>query len=251
MIVPTAGDRLWIWKHPTPDRKYLISADVARGDGSDFSAFHILDIETCEQVAEFKGTIDTREYANLLIKYGFLYHTAMLAVENASIGWDVVQTIYRSGYPNMYKSLQSDTKHNNLKEKFVIPDKKLIPGFTTSNSTRPILINKLEIYTENNYCIFHSERLYAELQTFKWINRKAQAQPGSNDDLVMSFSMGLHIRDSEYSSIVKNSAYTKSSLSAFNNNSHTPSGFSTNVYNGKYKPPTYSDGSPLNTNDWI
>ena len=38
---------LWIWEPADYSRSYMISADVARGDGKDYSAFHIFDIEKC------------------------------------------------------------------------------------------------------------------------------------------------------------------------------------------------------------
>ena len=37
---------LWIWEPADYSRSYMISADVARGDGKDYSAFHIFDIES-------------------------------------------------------------------------------------------------------------------------------------------------------------------------------------------------------------
>jgi hypothetical protein len=37
---------LWIWEPADYSRDYMIVADVARGDGKDFSACHVIDIET-------------------------------------------------------------------------------------------------------------------------------------------------------------------------------------------------------------
>ena len=34
-------NNLWIWEYPDYSRSYMVSADVARGDGSDYSAFHV------------------------------------------------------------------------------------------------------------------------------------------------------------------------------------------------------------------
>jgi phage FluMu gp28-like protein len=45
-----AEGALWIWDDPDPNKTYMICADVARGDGKDYSAFHIMDIENIEQV---------------------------------------------------------------------------------------------------------------------------------------------------------------------------------------------------------
>jgi hypothetical protein len=72
---------MWIWKQPEQDRKYLMAADVARGDGSDHSAFHVIDLETLEQVAEFKGKVDTTRFANILMSVATEYNDALLVVE--------------------------------------------------------------------------------------------------------------------------------------------------------------------------
>jgi len=48
---------LWIWRQPNYSKDYVVSADVARGDATDFSAFHVIEIESMEQVAEYKGKI--------------------------------------------------------------------------------------------------------------------------------------------------------------------------------------------------
>ena len=37
---------LWVWEYPDYTRQYMVVADVARGDSKDYSAFHIIDIET-------------------------------------------------------------------------------------------------------------------------------------------------------------------------------------------------------------
>ena len=46
---------LHIWEYPDYTRNYMITADVARGDSKDYSAFHIIDIEEAKQIGEFKG----------------------------------------------------------------------------------------------------------------------------------------------------------------------------------------------------
>ena len=43
--------------------------------------------------------------------------------------------------------------------------------------------------------IIHSKRLIDELFVFIWNGSRAEAQRGYNDDLVMSFSTGLWVRD--------------------------------------------------------
>ena len=48
---------LWIWEPADYSREYMVIADVARGDGKDFSAAHVIDIQTNTQVAEYRGQL--------------------------------------------------------------------------------------------------------------------------------------------------------------------------------------------------
>jgi hypothetical protein len=70
-----------------------------------------------------------------------------------------------------------------------------VPGFTMSAKTRPLVISKLESYIREKTFVFHSVRLLEELKVFIWLNGKAQAQSGYNDDLTMALGMGLFVRD--------------------------------------------------------
>ena len=78
---------LWIWEQPDYTRDYIIVADVARGDGADYSAFHVIDVESVTQVAEYKGQIHTKDYGNLLVNIATEYNDALLVIENANVGW--------------------------------------------------------------------------------------------------------------------------------------------------------------------
>jgi hypothetical protein len=61
----------------------MIVADVARGDGKDSSACHVIDIETNTQVAEYKGQMPPKEYGYFLVGLATEYNNALLVVENA------------------------------------------------------------------------------------------------------------------------------------------------------------------------
>jgi hypothetical protein len=37
---------LWIWEAADYQRSYMVVADVARGDSTDYSGFHVFDIES-------------------------------------------------------------------------------------------------------------------------------------------------------------------------------------------------------------
>jgi len=57
------------------------------------------------------------------------------------------------------------------------------------------MISALEMYMREGTPIIRSKRLIQELFVFIWLNGKAQAQVGYNDDLVMAYAIGLWLRD--------------------------------------------------------
>ena len=189
------GGDFWVFKYADYSRSYIVCADVARGDSSDHSAFHIIDVESCEQVAEYKSQVDTRTFGNMLVSVATEYNNALLVVENANIGWDVINTIIEKGYQNLHYSpkIHGDISADKWLSK--MESEQTVPGFTTSVKTRPLVISKMESYLRDRHFIFHSKRLLEELRVFVWINGKAQAQNGYNDDLVMALGMGLFVRD--------------------------------------------------------
>jgi len=75
----------------------------------------------------------------------------------------------------------------------------MVAGFSTTMKTRPLVVAKMEEYTREKMVKLYSSRLIDELFVFIYksgmVNTKAEAMDGYNDDLVMSFALGLWIRD--------------------------------------------------------
>lgn len=190
---------LWIWEYPDYQKSYLVCADVSRGDGGDHSAFHVFDVESMRQVAEYKGKLGTTDYGHMLISIATEYNNALLAIENANIGWAVIQVALDRGYNNLYYSYKQDgyvdeTIH--LRKNYDLKDKsQMVPGFTTSARTRPLMVSKIETYFREKSPIIHSRRTIEEMYVFIWNGQRAEAQRGYNDDLIMSMAIGLWVRD--------------------------------------------------------
>ncbi len=193
------GGEYWLWKYPDFSKSYCVIADVARGDGEDYSAFIVFDVETAEQVAEFKGKIDTNLFGSMLVSVGIEWNDALLVIDNKNIGWSTVQVAIDKNYPNLYYSYKHDPYIDDniqLVKRYDLANKEdMVPGFTGGTLIRPVMISKLESYTREKIPIFYSKRLINELEVFKWINGKAQAEYGYNDDLVMCVCMFLYVRD--------------------------------------------------------
>jgi len=189
----------WIWDYPNYATSYAVIADVARGDGKDYSAFHVIDIKNLVQVAEYRGKIGTTEYGNMLVAVATEWNNALLVIENANIGWAVIQIAIDKGYENLYYSYKQDAyvdEDVHLAKGYDLKGKaQKVPGFSTTTRTRPLIISKLETYFREKSPIVKSKRLVDELYVFIWNGNRAEAQRGYNDDLVMAFGIGLWVRD--------------------------------------------------------
>ena len=182
---------VWVWKYALTEHKYVISADTARGDAADYSAFHVIDTNESEVVAEYKGKLPPDQFAMLLHEAGMRYNKALLCPENNTYGYAVVMKLQELGYPNLYFKKAKDryasmySGDNNIHK----------IGFTTSGQTRNQILTKLEEVIRNRQIRLYSSRLYEELKTFVWSGSKAQAQKGKNDDLVISLAIGIWLYD--------------------------------------------------------
>lgn len=189
---------LWIWEYPDPSKTYIAAADVARGDGEDYSTVHIIEAERSVQVAEYKGKLPPKEFGNLLVSLATQYNDALLIPDNSSIGWASIQQVIDRGYRNLFY-MSADMHYvdveNQITSRNYISERNMKPGFTISSRTRPLLIAKLEEYMREQGITVRSSRTMAEFETFIWKNGKAEALAGYNDDLILALGIGLWVRD--------------------------------------------------------
>lgn len=189
----------WIWKYPDYTRSYVVSVDVARGDGADDSAIEVFDVESMEQVAEYIGKVSPRDLGRMAVSIATEYNTAMLVIENKNIGYDTVQEAIDMNYSNIFYSYRQDVYVDPIKhisKGYDLKSKKdMVPGFTTTTANRPMIVSKIERYFNEKLIIVRSKRLISQLLVFVWLNGKAQARPGRKDDAVLSTGIALFVRD--------------------------------------------------------
>ena len=209
----TAFDRnFWIWEEHDPSCTYLLTADVARGDGADYSTFHIIKLETMQVVGEYQGKPTPDLYANMLNQIGREFGNAMMVIENNSIGYTVLDKLIEYGYPNIYYSVKST--HEYIEQHMAEHRNSAVPGFTTSSKTRPLVVAKLEEFIRNKLITTYSSRLANELRTFIWTNGKPQALKGYNDDLVMALAIACWVRDTALQTNQRDLNYKKAFVDA-------------------------------------
>ena len=227
----------WRWEYPNTNASYMVIADVARGDGADYSTCHVMDIINATQVAEYKGKMDTKDFGNFLVSVATEYNDALLVIENANIGWATIQQVIDRGYKNLFymsKDLKYVDVENQLHNKYRAEERGLVAGFSTTSKTRPLIISKLDDYFKEKSVIVRSSRLIDELFTFIYLNGRAEAMRGYNDDLVMAFSIGLWVRDTALRLRQEGIDLTKQAVA----------GITSNTYEGVY------GSSTMDENPW-
>lgn len=199
---------LWVWRLPKKrdkfnprkekqyqtEEKFVVGVDIATGEGIDYSAIQVIDVLEREQVAEWKGYIRPKYLAYMADYIGRLYNNALLVVERTGIGFDVVQELYRDlGYPFLYMEKRKSAMMAHVKRKHNLP------GFSTSPSTKPLLVKALQDNIAEEGYILRSTRIIEELSIFSYLkNNKIGAEPGkgNNDDLVVALGLAFYgVRD--------------------------------------------------------
>ena len=214
----TGFDRnLWIWEGRNQDNNYLIAADVARGDGKDYSVCHVFKLETMELVAEYQGKVTPDIFSKVLFDVGQEYGNALLVVENNSVGYTVLDKLKEMRYPNLYHSVKST--HEFVEEYQADQMSNAIPGFSMTSKTRPLIVAKMEEFIRNNLIKIYSSRLLSEMKTFVWNNGRAEAMRSYNDDLIIACAIGCWVRDTALTANQRDAEYSKAFIGAITKSS--------------------------------
>lgn len=194
---------IWLWRYPITGHKYIISADVARGDSEDYSTCHVIDTEADEVVAEYQGKIPPDRFAELLADLGYRYFTAMICPENNTFGLATAYKLRDMKYPSLYyeKFAKAGIYQHYTDEEV----KSLMPGLSTTVKNRQAILAKLEETVRNKKIKVYSSRFAEEAKTFIWnanvAGGRAQAMKGYNDDLIMSLAIGCYLYEASENKI--------------------------------------------------
>ena len=179
----TYEDTLHIWKLAEAGKRYIIGVDCSSNKPSakDFTAFHVLDEDTQEQMAEYCGKLPTELFVEILIKTAKHYNGAELVIEENSYSQLVVYLLDQKSYKNLW-----------------IADNKSTPGFNTNRNSRVLLLEKLILFYNNKAGILKlkSARLKVQMENFSASHayadgtKKFEASKG-NDDLIMALALAV------------------------------------------------------------
>ncbi len=136
----------------------------------------------------------------------------MAVVENNNIGYSVLDKLTEYQYPNLYYSIKST--HEYIEQHQAEYKTSAVPGFTTSQKTRPLIVAKLEEFIRNKLIKIYSSRTVNEMKTFIWRNGRPQAMKGYNDDLILALAIACWVRDTALQTSARDLNYQKAFVDA-------------------------------------
>lgn len=166
----------YIKRKPKLNEQCTIGADVAIGRSNDNSAFSIMN-RAGEELGFFKGKMAPGQFSKLLMRAGKMFNRAILAPESNDIGLAVTTMIQNAGYPNLYYSKQLLKKKGKTK-----PVESDVPGWYTTTSTRPIIIDELEEDIRNDRVDICNKFFVDEAYTFIYDSRNRPIAMGKDRD---------------------------------------------------------------------
>jgi hypothetical protein len=176
--IRVTNDNAKIYQEPQKGHMYIMTVDVSKGRGQDYSTFNIIDVSVnpFAQVATYKNNrISPLLFPDVIVKYANSYNQAIVVVESNDAGQVVCNGIYHDlEYENLY--VESVIKSNSL-------------GVYMNRKIKRIGCSSFKDLIENRKIDIVDEDTILEISTFTAQGNSFEASDGNHDDLVMNLVM--------------------------------------------------------------
>jgi len=182
------GDKgLDIYEDPKEDHDYLMTVDVARGIGNDYSAFVVFDITNFpyKVVAKYKNNeIKPMLFPSIIEKVANGYNHSWILIEVNDIGDQVANILHFDlEYDNVLMCAMRGRAGQLVGSGF--SGKKSQLGVRMTASVKKLGCSNLKLLIEDDKLIVNDYDIIAELTTFIQKHNSFEAEEGCNDDLAM------------------------------------------------------------------
>ena len=166
---------------------YVMTVDVARGVGEDYSAFVVVDITTFPHkvVAKYRNNdIKPMLFPNIIYEVAKNYNSAFILCEVNDIGDQVASILqYDLEYQNLLMCSMRGRAGQIVGQGF--SGKKTQLGVKMSKTVKKVGSLNLKTLIEEDKLIFSDYEIISELTTFISKHNSFEAEEGCNDDLAM------------------------------------------------------------------
>jgi len=169
------------------DHEYIITVDVARGIGGDYSAFVVFDITSMpyQIVAKYRNNeIKPVLFPSVIFQVAKEYNSPYILVEVNDIGDSIAATLnYDLEYPNILMCAMRGRAGQVVGQGFSGSKTQL--GVKMSVTVKKIGCANLKAIIEEDKLLFNDFNIFQELTTFVQKKQAWEADEGYHDDLVM------------------------------------------------------------------
>jgi hypothetical protein len=180
------GD-LKVYSKPTEKHDYIMTVDVSKGRGQDYSTFNLIDISVrpFAQVAVYRNnTISPLLFPNIIYKYAKSYNNAYVVIESNDQGTVVCNGLYHDlEYENVH--VESAIKANAI-------------GIEITRKTKRLGCSAIKDILENNKLSIVDDTTILEISTFEARGQSYEASDGNHDDLMMNLVMFGYFASTQY-----------------------------------------------------
>lgn len=176
-----------VYENPIQDHDYVMTVDVARGVGEDYSAFVVVDITEFPHkiVCKYRNNdIKPMLFPNIIYELARNYNSAYVLCEVNDIGDQVASILqYDLEYQNLLMCSMRGRAGQIVGQGF--SGKKTQLGVKMSKTVKKVGSLNLKTLIEENKLIFNDYEIISELTTFISKHNSFEAEEGCNDDLAM------------------------------------------------------------------
>ena len=160
---------------PKQKNRYLIFCDPAGSWASrDMFGVQIIDIDNCEQVAEYLGHSEAFKMSNYLMEWSKKYNDARIYIEANGVGEAVLSHLLASGCRNVYHRKASSNYRGSSTR---------IPGWYSTAKSKAQAISFLQEIIDDGSLVMHSQRCIRQLINYRgqWDKLSRDASGGHYD----------------------------------------------------------------------
>ncbi len=191
---------LAVYENVIEDHNYIITVDVSRGIGGDYSAFCVFDTTTLpyKLIGRYKNNeIKPIVLPNIIVDVAKNYNNAYILCEVNDIGGQVADIIqFDLEYENLLMAAMRGRAGQQLGQGF--SGKKTQLGVKMSTAVKQVGCSNLKALIEDDKLMIQDYDTIAELTTFIQKGNSFQAEDGCHDDLAMCLVMFAWMAMQEY-----------------------------------------------------
>ena len=189
-----------IHTNPEKDHNYLMTVDVARGMGNDYSAFIVFDITEFpyKVVAKYRNNeIKPMLFPNIIEEVAKGYNSAWMLIEINDIGDQVANILHFDlEYPNILMASMRGRNGQIVGQGF--SGKRSQLGVRTTSGVKKLGCSNLKTLLEDDKILVSDYEVISELTTFSQRGNTFEAEEGCNDDLAMCLVLFSWLVAQEY-----------------------------------------------------